>query len=175
MMPFFFHDAHEKEQADDRVKRKGGIKEPERQQAADDSGEQGRKHRDGMHVALVENAEDDIHDEDGGENKERQCPKKLLEDEAFALHLAFHRRRQHFRGGFLDKIRHVAERRVGLGIEAEGNAGELIQVIDRLQPEPFSFVFVSVRIGIRVLPLSGRRKAGADPRARSDPRRPLRG
>ena len=32
------HDAHEEEQADDRIKRERGVKEPEREQAADDRG-----------------------------------------------------------------------------------------------------------------------------------------
>ena len=95
-----------------------------------------------MDVALVENAEDDIHDEDGSEDEERQRPEKLLEHEAFPLHFAFDRRRQNFGGGFLDEVGDVAKRDPGLGIETESDASELIQVIDRLQTE-FSFAISS--------------------------------
>ena len=89
-----------------------------------------------MHVALVKNSKDNIHDKDRGEDEERQRPEELLEDEAFSLHLAFYRRRQDLGRGLFDEIGHVAERRVRLGIEAESDAGKLVQVVDRLQAEP---------------------------------------
>ena len=56
-----------------------------------------------MHVALVKNAEDDIHDEERRDDQIRQRLEKLLQDETFALELAFHGRRQGFARGFLDK------------------------------------------------------------------------
>src|SRR2546423_15467295 len=88
-----------------------------------------------MHVALVENAEDDIHDKDRSNDKERQCPKKLLEDEPLALQVALDAGWQYFGGGFLNIVNRIAERDIGLGVETEGNTGELIEVIDRLQTD----------------------------------------
>ena len=133
--PVLLHNAHEKEETDDGVKRKRRIKQPQRKQSPDDGRKEGRKHRNRVHITLVENPENDVHDENRGEDKERQRPEKLLEHQAFSLHLAFHRRRQNFRGGLLDEISHVTERHAGFRIETECDAGELIQVIDPLQPQ----------------------------------------
>ncbi len=154
MMPFFLHDAHEEEKPDDRVEREGRPENPERHEPAHDRREESREHRHRMDVALVKNAENHIHDEEGGDNEKRQRGEELLKDEAFALQLAFHRRRQHFRGGFVDEIRHVTECDTGFGVEAEGDAGELVGVIDRLQAERLLRV-VRARIGISLSPLSG--------------------
>ena len=57
------HDPHQEKQPDDGIKRERGTKEPEREQAAHDGREKRGKHRHRMDVALVENSEDDIHDE----------------------------------------------------------------------------------------------------------------
>ena len=129
------HDAHEEEEADDGIKRERGTEKPERQQAADDRREERGEHRDRMDVALVKNAEDDIHDEERRDDEERQRAEELLQDKAFTLQLAFHRRRQHFRGRLLDVVGHIAERDARFGIETKGDAGELVRVIDRLQTE----------------------------------------
>src|SRR2546423_1586367 len=88
-----------------------------------------------MNVALIKNAEDDIHHEHGGKDKKGQRFEELLQTKAFALNLAFHRRRQFLSLGFLDVISHIAERRVRFRIEAESDTGELIEVINGLQAE----------------------------------------
>ena len=79
-----------------------------------------------MHVALVENAEDDIHDEDGSNHQEWQRLEKLLQDETFALNLAFDSGRQYFGRGFLDVVDRITERYIGFEIESKGHARELI-------------------------------------------------
>ena len=149
------HDAHEQEQADDGVKRERGAEKPERHQSAHDRREESRKHGNRMHIALVENAEDDIHDEDRGDDEERQRLEELLQDEAFALQLAFDRRRQDFGGRFLDEVGDIAERHARFGVETEGDAGELVEVIDRLQPERSSSISSRARIGISVSAVIG--------------------
>ena len=108
-----------------------------------------------MHVALVENPEDDVHDEDRSDDEERQRPEKLLEDEPLALHLAFDGRRQYFGGGFLNEVDRIAERDAGLGIETESDAGELIEVIDRLQPDVSFAISSAHESGSRVAVPSG--------------------
>jgi hypothetical protein len=59
----------------------------------------------------------------------------LLEDKAFSLKLTVHRAGQNLRGGFVDILGDVAERGVRFYIEAKRDAGELVDVIDRLQAE----------------------------------------
>ena len=66
------HDAHEEEQADDRIKRERGTENPKREQSAHDRGEERGEHRHRMDVALVENPENDIHDEQRREDEKRQ-------------------------------------------------------------------------------------------------------
>ena len=129
------HDAHEEEEADDGIKRERGIKKPERHQAADDRREERGEHRDRMDVAFVENAENHIHDKERRDDEEGQSGKELLQDKAFTLQLAFHRRRQHFGRCFLDVVGHIAQCDARFGIETKRDAGELVRVIDRLQAE----------------------------------------
>ena len=128
-----------------------------------------------MHVTLVENAENDVHDEERGEDEERQRLEKLLQDQAFALQLAFHRRRQHFGRGFLDEIGHVAERHARLRIETKRNAGELVQVVDRLQAQLASSISSAREPGSVCPCRPAGRKAGANLPDRRGPHHPLRG
>src|SRR3982074_118630 len=88
-----------------------------------------------MDIALVENAENHIHDKDGRENKERQRREELLEDEAFALHFAFDRWGQDLGSRLFNEVRNVPESSVRFGVETKGHGRKLIQVVDRLEAE----------------------------------------
>ena len=66
------HDAHEEEEANHGIKRERGIKKPERHQAADDRREKRREHGNRMDVALVENSENHVHDEERRDDEEGQ-------------------------------------------------------------------------------------------------------
>ena len=62
----FLDDAEQQKQTDHAVKRQCRSKNPKREQAAHNCGNNRRKqHRDRMHVAFVKNSQDHVHDEDG--------------------------------------------------------------------------------------------------------------
>ena len=129
------HDAHEEEKTDHRIKRERGTENPERHQTADDRGEKRGEHRNRMDIALVENSENHIHDKERRDNEKGQSVEELLQDKAFTLQLAFHRRRQHFRRRFLDVVGHIAQGDARFGVETKVTLVNWFGVIDRLQAE----------------------------------------
>src|SRR6266446_2615549 len=87
-----------------------------------------------MNVAFVENSEDHIHDEDHGEEQQRQRLEQLTKDKRFSLEYGLHTRElaTHLCEAVFDEFGRVTNRDVREQVEVDGHAGELIEVIDRL-------------------------------------------
>src|SRR5438094_233717 len=88
-----------------------------------------------MDVAFVENSENNIHHENRGEKKERQTAKELAKDERFALEGGLHTRNllMHLCEAVFDEFRGITDRNVWQEVEVDGDACELVEVIDRLR------------------------------------------
>src|SRR2546423_1225413 len=89
-----------------------------------------------MDIALVENAENHIHDEDGSKDEKGERAEKLLKDEAFALQFTFDRWRQNLGRRLFNEVSYISKCGVGLGVEPEGDGRKLVQMVDRLEPKP---------------------------------------
>src|SRR5206468_13105481 len=112
----------------------------QRGQAADDRGHnRGEEYRDRMHVALVKNSQNHIHNKNRGEQQHRQRAKQLLEHERFALEDALHAwvMRMDLRESVLNELGGIADGDVRQQVEVERDAGELIQMVDSLGTDNF--------------------------------------
>src|SRR5438105_15856364 len=87
-----------------------------------------------MNIAFVKNSEDHIHDEDRGEEQQRQRPEQLTKDKRFALECGLHTRKlsMHLCETVFDEFGRVTDCDVRQQVEIDGHAGELIEVIDCL-------------------------------------------
>src|SRR5690348_5227057 len=85
-----------------------------------------------MNVTLVENTEDQVHDDERSRDQERDGGERLLERLRIALEIRIDRAR-HADLGFrlCDGLSRLAERRPRSQVEAEGNCGELPLIADR--------------------------------------------
>src|SRR4029077_16856625 len=94
-------------------------------QPTDDCGHNGREqNRERMHITLVKNSQDHIHDEDCRKQKQGQGLKQLSEHECFTLEGSLHRwvMRLDLSYGVLDVLRRITNRRIRQQVEVEGNA-----------------------------------------------------
>ena len=90
-----------------------------------------------MHIAFVENAQDDVHREDSENEEDAQARQGFLEDQGFSLHAAVDIRWKRFGGGLFDEFCDIANGHPGNEIETEGNRRKLVDVIHRLRPDDF--------------------------------------
>src|ERR1700730_15963862 len=88
-----------------------------------------------MNVALVENSEDDIHNEECGQDEKRERLEQLLKDQAFPLKLPFHCRRKSFCRRLLNKRGNISQSHSRFCIKAKGYARKLVQVVNGLETE----------------------------------------
>ena len=91
------------------------MEQIQRSQTANEGGhDRWEQYRDRMHVALVKNSQDDIHDEDRRQQQQRQCSEELSENERFALKGALNGwvMRLDLSKGILDVLRSIADRDV---------------------------------------------------------------
>jgi hypothetical protein len=103
------YDSHEKKQTDHGIKRESRTEKPEGEQTTHDRGEKRGENRDGVHIALVEDAENDIHNKQSGKDKKRKRLKELLENQAFSLKLPLDGRRQSLSRRLLNKCTHITQ------------------------------------------------------------------
>src|SRR6266550_398243 len=116
------------------------MEEIQRGQAADDRGHN-RREQDGerVHIALVENSEDHIHDKDGSEQQQGQRLEQLPKYKRFALEDSLHGwiTRMDLIEGLLNVLRGIANGDVRQQVEVERDAGELIQMVHSLRSNDF--------------------------------------
>src|SRR6266850_7310061 len=116
------------------------MKEIQRGQPADDRGHNGREqNRERVHIALVKNSQDHIHDEDCSKQQEGQGSKQLSEHERLALKGSLHGwvMRLDLSDRVLDVLRSIANCAVWQQVEVERDAGELVQMVHGLRPKNF--------------------------------------
>src|SRR4029450_75739 len=109
-------------------------------QSADYCGDnRGKQNCEGVHVALVKNSENHVHDENGSEQQHRQRTEQLLEHECFALEDTLHGGiiRMELREGVLDELGGVANSNVRQQIEVKSDTSELVEVVDHLGANNF--------------------------------------
>src|ERR1700686_1774451 len=96
-----------------------------------------KQDRDWMDVTLVKNSEDHVHDKDCANQKQRQSAEKLPKDERFALESGLHawKLATDLRKRTFDVLRRVTDRDNGQQIKIDGDAGELIEMVDCLRPD----------------------------------------
>src|SRR5207245_9397928 len=116
------------------------MKEIQRGQPADDRGHNGREqNRERVHIALVKNSEDHIHDEDCSKQQQGQRLEQLPEHERFALEHPLHSWVMwlELREGVLDILGSIADGDVWQQVEVERDAGELVYMVDCLRTDNF--------------------------------------
>src|SRR6266550_451061 len=88
-----------------------------------------------MDITFVKNSENHIHDEDRGDEQQRQRFKQLAKDERFPLESGLHTRNllMHLCEAVFDEFRGITDRNVWQEVEVDGDACELVEVIDRLR------------------------------------------
>ncbi len=85
----------------------------------------------GVNVALVENAEDDVDADDGGEDEEHLIIERRLEGEGRAFEFGRDRgRHADFLFGGLHRVDRSPERNAGRGVEGDERRRELPEVIE---------------------------------------------
>ena len=77
------------------------MKQPQRQQPADQRRRQRGEHRDRVQVAFVQDRQDHVHHEDGQDHQDRQVAHGLLEREGFALEVGAHGAAERFAAAVL--------------------------------------------------------------------------
>src|SRR6476619_5601401 len=98
-------------------------------QPADDRWHNGREQdRERVHIALVKNSQDHIHDKNCRKQQQRQRLKQLSEYERLDLKGSLHRwvMRLDLRYCVLDVLRSIANRRIRQQVEIESHTGELV-------------------------------------------------
>ena len=110
-------DAHQHEHADEGVERRLLPEDEERQEPADERRRQRREDRQRVDVALVEDRQDDVHDEHGEDHQDRQVADGVLERQGLALQARAQRRRHDLRRGLRDVIGRVPDRDARLQVE----------------------------------------------------------
>src|SRR6478736_2377165 len=109
-------------------------------QPADDRWHNGREqNRERMHIALVKNSQNHIHDENCRKQQQGQGLKQLSEYERLTLEGSLHRwvMRLDLRHGILDVLRSVANRRIRQQVEIESDTGELVEMVHGLRTNNF--------------------------------------
>src|SRR5258705_1512332 len=109
-------------------------------QSADDRRDNGREqNRERVHIALVKNSENHIHDENCRKQQQGQGLKQLSEHERLTLEGSLHRwvLRLDLRYGILDVLRSVANRRIRQQVEIESDTGELVEMVHGLRANNF--------------------------------------
>ena len=125
-------DADQQNDADQRDQRQLGAAQQQGQQGADPSRGQRRDDRQRVHIALVENAEDDINRQQGRQNHQRHVVLGGLGRTGIAGKAGLHRH------GQVQRLQSGEDAGLGGGqgyirgqIEAKGGGGELPLVVDR--------------------------------------------
>src|SRR5262245_44135401 len=97
------------------------------------------QNRERMHITLVKNAQNLIHDENCRKQQQGQGTKQLSEHERLALEGSLHGWvvRLDLRYGTLDVLRSIANRRVRQQVEIERDAGELVKMVHSLRANNF--------------------------------------
>src|ERR1019366_8134802 len=125
-------DAHQHEHPDVGVEGRFLVEEDQRRQATDQGDGQGGEDGKRMEVAFVQDAEDDVHDEDRQAHEDGEIGDGVAEGEGFTLEISPHGGRDDLVRELVDEIGDDAKGNTGGGVEAEGHASELIQVVDGL-------------------------------------------
>src|SRR6266849_1240081 len=124
-------DANEQDDADEGDDAEVDAAEEEREDGADTGGGQGGEDGDGVDVALVEDAEDDVHGDEGGEDEEGLVREGGLEGLGGALEAGVDGGGQpDLALGGLDGADGMAGGDAGGEVEGEGDSGELALVVD---------------------------------------------
>src|SRR6059036_1170311 len=124
-------DANEQDDADEGDDAEVDAAEEEREDGADTGGGQGGEDGDGVDVALVQDAEDDVHGDEGGEDEEGLVGEGGLEGLGGALEAGVDGGGQpDLALGGLDGADGMAEGDAGGEVEGEGDGGELALVVD---------------------------------------------
>ena len=85
-----------------------------------------------MDIALIEDPEDEVDDDERGEDQHRHRRERILEGLGITLESRVDGARQVQLGlGPLDRIRRLTERRALRQVEADGDRGELALMADR--------------------------------------------
>src|SRR6266404_9715154 len=109
-------------------------------QPPNDCGHNDREqNRERVHITLVKNSQDHIHDKDCSNQQERQGSKQLSEHERFALEGSLHGwvMRLDLGDGVLDVLRSIANCAVWQQVEVERDTSELVQMVHGLRPKNF--------------------------------------
>src|SRR6476660_9015262 len=109
-------------------------------QPADDRSHDGREqNRERVHIALVKNSQDHIHDEDCRKQQQGQGLKQLSEHERLTLEGSLHGwvLRLDLRYGILDVLRSITNCCVRQQVEIEGDTGELVEMVYGLRAYNF--------------------------------------
>src|SRR4029077_4364850 len=109
-------------------------------QPADDCWHNGwEQNRERVHIALVKNSQDHIHDENCRKQQQGERLKQLPEHERLTLEGSFHRcvMRLDLRYGILDVLRSVANRRIRQQVEIESDTRELVEMVHGLRANNF--------------------------------------
>src|SRR5215472_11579301 len=107
---------------------------------SDDRWDNGREqNRKRVHIALVKNSQDHIHDEDCREQQQGQRLKQLSEHERLTLEGSLYGwiARLDLRYGILDVLRSIANCGIRQQVEIEGDAGELVEMVHGLRANNF--------------------------------------
>src|SRR5271168_2903052 len=127
----FLHDSNEQDDAYERDHAQFLMADHQRQAGADAGGGQGGKNGDGMNVALVEDAQNDVDGDQGGENQQRLVGQGGLKGSRGSLEGSLNGE------GELDLLLHLlnglggfAQGGVGGQIEGKGDDGKLPLVVD---------------------------------------------
>src|SRR6476619_5998709 len=105
-------------------------------QPADDCGHNGREqNRERVHIALVKNSQDHIHDENCRKQQQGERLKQLSEHERLTLEGSLHGWVMwlDLRYGILDVLRSIANRRIRQQVEIESDTGELVEMVHGLR------------------------------------------
>ena len=100
-----FHDADQHDQSDESVDVQIDVEDVQRDQRAESGRRQTRQNGQWVDVALVQNAQHDVHHHDRDNQQDPQVTQRALEGSGCSLELRAHSRRQ-FPGGNLLNARH---------------------------------------------------------------------
>src|SRR5215475_13526145 len=106
----------------------------------DDRRDNGREqNREWVHITLVKNSQDHIHDEDCCKQQQGQGSKQLSEHERLTLEGSLYGwvLRLNLRYGILDVLCSITNRGIWQQVEIEGDAGELVEMVHGLRTNNF--------------------------------------
>src|SRR4051794_34944083 len=106
-------------------------------QPANDCRHNGREQNsERVHVTLVKNSQNHIHDEDCREKQQGQRLKQLSEYKRLALKRSLHGwvMRLDLRYGILDVLRSIANRRIRQQVKIKRDTGKLVEMVNGLRP-----------------------------------------